>query len=581
MSFLRNYSNRIFLFSLGKNHTNILIFFIIFFYFLNSVLFSRNIFSNHILLLFTEASQLLRGDLPYKEINILYGIGQPLVNAFSLFIFGKNVFSIFLITNIFYFLSILFILLISFKLKFKFVDSFFLILILINIYPVPELPWSTFLSYFPIVLSLFFVLKKTKFNYFFSGFFLITACLIRETAILSAVIIFFYIFFESIFRQRNFNILRFYLFGFFIPLAVFVIYLFISSNYLIWKELVYTLYQWQSLINIGYYIKTDISLLRKFYIFFLAPYRELFLVFLDSIKYFWVNWILIYSSYSFCLLFIFKRVIKNKQWREDELTKYRTSVIAVYSLSLIIQNMHLVSISRVAAGSILGMIILFYLFKRIIQNSAIRFIIYTVVLILLFFNSHGVFVESKNKEGRLDKLYNLSIMNIKNNYQFFLGDNKNDFLDKKFLITEFQNMNYHQTTHKFYNNVKDVCKKLKINESIKYSDNQTFFWELPYFCEIKPKYYYVLTLTDFIEESFKKSTISKKYDSDNKNTIGFYVSDTHNLTETMYFDINGYTRKRKIKNLEILYRVDLKKDYPELFESYGARYFFITKNYKT
>ena len=161
-----------------------------------------------------------------------------------------------------------------------------------------------------------------------------------------------------------------------------------------------------------------------------------------------------------------------------------------------------------------------------------------------------------------------------------MGGNKNDFLDKKFLITEFQNMNYSQTTYKFYNNVKDVCKKLKINESIKYSDNQTFFWELPYFCEIKPKYYYVLTLTDFIEESFKKSSISKKYDSDNKNTISFYVSDTPNLTETMYFDINGYTRKRKVKNLEILYRADLKKDYPELFESYGVRYFFITKNYK-
>jgi hypothetical protein len=532
------------------------------------------------LLLFIEASQLLRGDIPYKEINILYGIGQPLVNSFSLFIFGKNVFSIFLITNIFYFLSIIFILLISFKLKFKFIDSLFLILILINIYPIPELPWSTFLSYFPIVLSLFFILKKTKINYFFSGFFLITACLIRETALLSAVIILFYIIFECFFRQRNLNILRFYLFGFFIPLLVFVIYLFISSNYLIWKELVYPLYQWQSLIDIGYYIKTDISPLRRFYIFFLAPYRQLFLVFLDSIRYFWINWILIYISYSVCLLIFFKRVIKNKRWHEDELIKYRTSVIAVYSLSLIIQNMHIVAISRVAAGSILGIIILFYLFNRIIQSNGIRFIIYTIVLIFLFFNSHGVYVESKNKEGRLDKLYSSSIINIKNNYNFFLVNSKNNFLDKKFIITEFQNMSYDHTTSKFYNNVKDVCKKLKINKGIKYSDNQTFFWELPYFCEIKPKYYYVLTLTDFIEVNFKKSSISKKYDSNNKNTIGFYVSDSPNLTETMYFDINGFTKKRKVENFHVLYHVDLKKDYPELFESYGVRYFFITQNDK-
>ena len=87
----------------------ILIFLVIVFYFLNSVLFSRNIFSNHILLLFNEADQLLNGKKPYEEINVLYGIGTPLVNAFSLFVFGRNAFSIFLITNIFYFLSIFFI----------------------------------------------------------------------------------------------------------------------------------------------------------------------------------------------------------------------------------------------------------------------------------------------------------------------------------------------------------------------------------------------------------------------------------------------------------------------------------------
>ena len=89
-----------------------------------------------------------------------------------------------------------------------------------------------------------------------------------------------------------------------------------------------------------------------------------------------------------------------------------------------------------------------------------------------------------------------------------------------------------------------------------------------------------MTLADFIEENFKKSSISKNYDSNNNNTIGFYVSDILNLKETTYFDINGFTKIRKIKNFDILYYADLKKDYPELFKSYGVRYFFITKNYK-
>jgi len=182
-------------FFLKEKNLLILIFLVIIFYFLNAVIFSRNIFSNHILLLFNEADQLLNAKVPYEEINVLYGIGTPLVNAFSLFVFGRNAFSIFLITNIFYFLSIFFILLICLRLKFSLLDNLFFILILINIHPAPELPWSSYLSFFPIVLSMYFILKKERNSYFLSGFCLACACLIRETVLLSAGIIFFYLFF--------------------------------------------------------------------------------------------------------------------------------------------------------------------------------------------------------------------------------------------------------------------------------------------------------------------------------------------------------------------------------------------------
>ena len=58
------------------------------------------------------------------------------------------------------------------------------------------------------------------------------------------------------------------------------------------------------------------------------------------------------------------------------------------------------------------------------------------------------------------------------------------------------------------------------------------------------------------------------------------MSDNLNLNETTYFDINGFTKKRKIQDFYILYFADLKKDYPELFKYYRVRYFFITQNYK-
>jgi len=562
-----------------ENNLIILAFLVIIVYFLNSVLVSRNIFSNHILLLFNEANQLLSGRAPYKEINILYGIGTPFVNALSLFIFGKNAFSIFLITNIFYFLSIFFILLICLRFKFSLLDNLFFIIIFINIYPAPELPWSSYLSFLPIVLSLYFIIQKKKYNYFFSGLCLALACLIRETVLLSAGIIFFYIIFETLFfKQKYFDNLKFYILGFFIPFTVFAIYMFASSNYMIWKELVYPLYRWQSLIDIGYYIKTDLSTLRKFYIFFLAPYREIFLTFLKSIHYFWINWILIFISYFCCLLIFYKRVIKNsKKWNEDEITRYKVSIISIYSLSLILQNIHIPAISRVACGSIIGLVISYYLLNKIVQNKKIRITIYVFTIFLLFFNSKGVFPEA-NISG-LDKFYRMSFVNIKSNLNSFFTNKKD--LDKKYEIEEFKNMNYMQSTHKFYHNFRKACKELKNNNNkIIYSDNQTFFWELSYFCETKPKSYYALTLTDFIEDNFKKSAMSEKYDSNNNNTIGFYVSDNLNLKETTYFDINGFTKKRNVKNFHILYYADLKRDYPELFRYYGVRYFFITQNYK-
>ena len=561
---------------LRKNNLIILILLIIL-YFTNSVLFSRNIFSNHVFLLLHEANQLLSGNIPYKEINIHYGIGTPLINAFSLLIFGKNIFSVFLITNIFYFLSIFFILLIFLKFKFSFLDNLFFILILINIHPATELPWSSYLSFFPIVLSLYFILKKNKKNYFLSGLCLALACLIRETVLLSAGIIFLYVIIESyFFKKKNFSELKFYILGFFIPLTIFIVYMIISSNYLIWIELGYALYRWQSLINIGYYIQNDLTPLRKFYIFFLAPYREIFLTFLKSVTYFWVNWLLIFISYFCCILISCKLLINNsKKWVEDESTKFKVGIISVYGLSLILQNIHIPAISRIACGSIISILILFYFLNKIIQDKKIRYSIYTVIIILLFFNSKGVFPEKKI--SGLNNFYEESFANVKNKSgSFFI--NKQD-LDKKSEIIEFKNMNYEQSTHKFYNDLTKACDELRVKKRIKYSDNQTFIWELPYFCKTKPKYYYVLTLTDFLEENFKKSNMSKSYDSNNHNTIEFYVSDNINLKETMYFDINGFTKKRKIENLNILYSFDLKKDYPEVFRYYQVRFLFITQSY--
>jgi hypothetical protein len=126
----------------------------------------------------------------YKEVYVKYGIGQTLINTASLYIFGDNYFSIYLTANIFYFFSIFFILLICLKLRFNYLESLFLIIILININPKLIMPWANYLAFLPIVLSLYFqLLEDKKINYFLSGTFLALSCLIRETILISALII--------------------------------------------------------------------------------------------------------------------------------------------------------------------------------------------------------------------------------------------------------------------------------------------------------------------------------------------------------------------------------------------------------
>lgn len=566
--------------TIKDNYFNILVFFIVFFYFLNSILFSKNIFDSHTFWIFDEAMQLLRGNNPYKEIAIMYGIGTPLINALGLIVFGKNLFSIILINNIFFFSAIFFIFLICLKLKFNKINILILVLILININPVLHLPWSNYLAYFPIVLSLYFILDNKKTSYFFSGFFLALACLTREVLLLSATIIFFYVIFENTIKKKNFNILKFFVLGFLFPLVTFLIYMFASSNYLIWRELVYEWSKWQSLINVGYYIKEDVSPLRKFYIIFFAPYRELFLVFFKSIQHFWFNWLLIYLSYFFCTLIVLARVFKNSYWKEDELIKYKISIISVYCLSLIIQNLHSVNMDRVSTGSIIGIIILIYLVNKIIISLLVKFISYFLILILLFFYSHGIVSQLEEVGGRLNKLYSISYVNLKNSLVSLASNKEINIFDKKPFVTEFRNMNYDASTHKFYDNISKICNELTTKKGIQYSDNQTSRWELNYFCKTTPKYYYTATMSESLELNFKKSQLSKKSKSEISNTIQFYISDDLDLKETVYWDIRGFKKKRLIKNIHILYFVDLKKSYPSLYKHYNSRYFFITQSYK-
>ena len=96
---------------------------IIIIFFFNSLLLNRNIYNNHVNLIYITASDFINSKILYKEIYVKYGIGEIVVNALGLYLFGNNIFSLFLLTNLFYFFSIFVILLICLKLQFTYIEN--------------------------------------------------------------------------------------------------------------------------------------------------------------------------------------------------------------------------------------------------------------------------------------------------------------------------------------------------------------------------------------------------------------------------------------------------------------------------
>ena len=512
---------------------------------------NRNQYSNHVFLVFNEAYEILNGMQVYKEVYIKYGIGQAIINVVSLYLFGSNWFSIYLTANIFYFLSIFFVLLTSIKLKFDASESFFLIIILINIHPKLVMPWANYLAFLPLSVSLYLLLlEEKKINLFFAGFLLATACLIRETILVSAIIILIFISIHLMIKEKR-NYIYPYFAGFFLPLLVFIIYMLTSSNYLFWHELIYSTYKYESLRNFGYYINDENTDLRKIYIYLLGPFRSLFLTFIDTLLNFWTDWILVYASYALCAYVIYKWIFKKNQ---NNKINSQLIIISIYSLSLIIQCLNQVEIFRISTSSIFGILVLNFFFIKIIKNIKIKNSIYIITLVLLYLNSYGTWARHMTNK----KFYELSFFNIKENFRnIFINENIIDY--KK--IKEFGIMNYDISIHEFFNKFRERCTDLVKERDIKYSYNHDHAWELNYFCGTRPAYYYLFPSkepsTNFLR-IYNDAKYIKKNDSTNKNTIEFF------LLDEIY-----------LKEYDILHIFNVEDLTPHLF--FGKKYLLITQ----
>jgi hypothetical protein len=530
---------------------------IIILFFFNSILLNRNIYNNHVNLIYTAASDFINNKSLYKEIYVKYGIGDVLINSLGLYLFGDNIFSIFLLTNIFYFTSIFIILLICVKLKFSYVENLFIILLLINIHPSsPFAPWPNYLSFLPIIISIYFLADSNKKKYFFSGLSLSIACLIRETILLSALSILFFLTIFFFFTNRNkVYLIKFYIAGFFLPLLCFFFYMILNSNHLIWIDLIFPSYRLEALANLGYFINPNASDLRKFILITLGPFREITLTFIKSIYFFWWDWVLIILIYASCLYCFLRSIIKRK------FNLY--SIISIYSLSLILQNLHLPEIMRVSTGSIIGLIVLNSELEKIAKNKKILF--YFVILLLLFINQK--------------EFYKLSTKNITDNFEsFFSKNNKLDntkFDFEKF--PQFKNMNYDPLIHKFYLDFQKNCKKIKEENNIKYSINRTEYWDFNHLCVTKPIHYFSWEKKVWTNIFYNADSVDKNLDATNDNTLEFFNSNEKHLENYKIFYIYDVYDKLDIKRINYLKIGEQKLPYLVNYLDLTYRYILIAK----
>ena len=366
---------------------------VIFLFFIYAVFISRHHYDgHHIGLIYSNSLDLINSKLPYKEIYIQYGILTTLINSLILLIFDNKVFFITLFNSIFYSLGVLFI---SKTIR-KFTDIklalFSTVLILFN-HPIPWLPWSNYIAFFFISLSLF-LLSKDKKNYFIIGF--LFGCSILSRQDFFYPIIFTFIFFCLIFFFQNnkFHLknITFSIFGLLIPLSIFVIYLLSVNLFNYWID-----YLFLPNIYLEIYETTVSNLIVEYIIFFIS---ESFFSFIIIPQYFLISIILIFNT-IIMFLFFFKKIKINKE------------ILFILLIGSFLSAVSLkIELFRLYTSVIFGLIATLYFINQIKNSDLKRKLILLLLLPSIF---SFCFYPMGNNSSFKKINFNVPNLNINNN----------------------------------------------------------------------------------------------------------------------------------------------------------------------
>lgn len=338
-------------------------------------------------LMLSNAKDLLEGRQPYKDIFIQYGFLTTAIQAFSYWLFGKNLFSIIFITGIAYSIGVWLIYLVALAVSKSFKIALFSALTCFLVHPIAIYPWSNYIS-FPFFMAGIFFISNEKINlkkYFFSGIFFGLAILSRETMapaiILSLILSSLLDFFDEKKEPLNFLKQKIYLIlGLILPIAIFLIYLQVHNLLGYWHILswelpkIYSTTVFPGTVGLGGVKKFVNNIIDNFL----------------NLNFSWNFFLLLFSVNFFILI---NKLVKNEKFFKTPCLNF----ILISSLAGISSSLHIPEIFRLATFSSVGVITLFIFLDRYKHLNIIFFLFaYTLGSSFLTLKTGNYFYPNKN-----------------------------------------------------------------------------------------------------------------------------------------------------------------------------------------
>lgn len=341
-----------------------------------------------------SAIDFLKKDLlPYKDFFIHYGFLSTLTQSLVMFIFDSDTIYLLYTSSIFFTLGNLMVCFVA-KKYLKLSSVIFICILIFLLHPFANHPWYNYQFYFLLVLSLFFLSKRTNLGIFLFGFILSLTSLVYENFFyLSLITLFLQILLNNFYKDKRIMIC---IIGFILPLFFFHFYLLIFSLHEFWFKTftlnnaffeIYNLNFFELIIK---YLKTLIS-------------KNLF-----TQTYFYIFFSIFIFNLYICSHF-FLRKLKKKNFSNKENDIF---LISILSLLLFFTTIHNPTIFRFSTGPIIGIISIIYFIEKFkIKN--LNVISYLIILQLFCNTALPIKTENNKFFPRFSDLdENISNQNI-------------------------------------------------------------------------------------------------------------------------------------------------------------------------